>query len=49
METRLKTAGNPCKVIRKITESDRKKLYKNEEIDAQAWEDIVVNGFGGNT
>ena len=40
-------AGNPCKVIRTITETDRKKLFKDEEIDAEAWDDIVANGFGG--
>ncbi len=34
-------AGNPCKVIRKITEEDRKKLFRNEEIDEEAWEDIL--------
>lgn len=26
-------AGNPCKVIRKITEEDRKYYYKNREFD----------------
>lgn len=40
-------AGNPCRVIRSITEADRKKLYKNEEIDSEAWADIVARGFGG--
>ena len=40
-------AGNPCRVIREITEADRKKLFKDEEIDAEAWEDIVSRGFGG--
>ena len=34
-------AGNPCKVIRKITGDDRQKLFRNEEIDPQAWADIV--------
>ena len=34
-------AGNPCKVIRKITENDKRKLYKDEEIDDEAWADIV--------
>ena len=33
-------AGNPCKVIRKITEDDRRKLFHNEEIDNEAWTDI---------
>lgn len=34
-------AGNPCRVLRKITEADKKKLYGDEEIDAEAWADIV--------
>lgn len=34
-------AGNPCKVIRKITEEDKQKLYKDEEIDDEAWADII--------
>lgn len=34
-------AGNPCKVIRQITEADRRKLFKNEEIDEEAWNRIV--------
>ena len=38
-------AGNPCKVIRKITEADRKKLFKDELIDEEAWNDIVKRGF----
>ena len=40
-------AGNPCRIIRTITESDRKKLFKDEEIDNEAWEDIVIRGFDG--
>lgn len=34
-------AGNPCRVIRKITDQDRRKLFGEEEIDAQAWENIL--------
>jgi len=34
-------AGNPCKVLRKITDEDKRKLFKNEEIDDEAWEDIL--------
>jgi acetyltransferase-like isoleucine patch superfamily enzyme len=30
-------AGNPCRVIRKITEADRRRLFHNEEIDDEAW------------
>lgn len=33
-------AGNPCRVIRKVTEADQRKLFGSEEIDAEAWEDI---------
>ena len=35
--------GNPCKIIRKITENDRRKLFKNEEIDEEAWQKILCN------
>ncbi len=34
-------AGNPCRVLKKITDADKKKLFRNEEIDEEAWEDIV--------
>ena len=30
-------AGNPCRVIRKITEDDKRKLFHDEEIDDEAW------------
>ena len=33
-------AGNPCKVIRKITEEDKRKLFRDEEIDDEAWKAI---------
>lgn len=33
-------AGNPCRVIREITEDDRKYYYKDREFDAEAWEDV---------
>lgn len=33
-------AGNPCKVIRKITEEDRKYYYKDREFDEEAWNSI---------
>lgn len=35
-------AGNPCRVIRQITDADKRKLFKNEEIDDEAWNDIVT-------
>ena len=38
-------AGNPCRVLRKITEADKRKYYKNEEIDEEAWQDIIARGF----
>ncbi|MBE6839170.1 MAG: sugar O-acetyltransferase [Ruminococcus sp.] len=37
--------GNPCRVLRKITDEDKRKLFKDEEIDNEAWEDIVKRGF----
>lgn len=33
-------AGNPCKVIRKITEEDKKYYYRDREFDAEAWKVI---------
>ncbi|MBQ8637737.1 MAG: sugar O-acetyltransferase [Lachnospiraceae bacterium] len=41
-------AGNPCRVIRKITEADRKKYYKDREFDEEAWRHVVEMGWGGN-
>lgn len=38
-------AGNPCRVLRKITEEDKRKLYKDEEIDEEAWRDMAEKGF----
>ncbi len=34
-------AGNPCKVIREITEADRKLYYKDQEFDNEAWEQVM--------
>lgn len=39
-------AGNPCKVIRKITEEDKKYYYKDREFDLEAWE--AVQRFSEN-
>lgn len=36
-------AGNPCKVIRPITEADRRFYFKQETIDDEAWEDICTH------
>ena len=33
-------AGDPCRVIRSITEADRRMLFKREPIDDEAWERI---------
>lgn len=33
-------AGNPCKVIRNITEKDKKFYYKDREFDKEAWAEI---------
>ena len=33
-------AGNPCKVIRKITEDDRKFYFRDRVFDEEAWEDV---------
>jgi len=35
-------AGNPCRVIRNITDDDKRLLYKDEKIDKEAWEDIAT-------
>ena len=34
-------AGNPCRVLRPVTDNDRRKLFGDEEIDREAWEEIV--------
>lgn len=36
-------AGNPCKVIRKISDADKRKLIHSEEIDDEAWDIISKN------
>lgn len=33
-------AGNPCRVIRPITEEDRKYYFKDKEFDMEAWQNI---------
>lgn len=40
-------AGNPCRVIRQITEADRQRLFKDEAIDPEAWAHIVSMNLGG--
>ena len=34
-------AGNPCRVIKKISDDDKRCLYKQELIDDEAWNDII--------
>ncbi len=34
-------AGNPCRVLRPITEEDRRRFFKREEIDDEAWREIL--------
>lgn len=34
-------AGNPCKVIRAITEEDRKYYYKDRAFDSESWDEIT--------
>ncbi|MDO4267293.1 MAG: sugar O-acetyltransferase [Eubacteriales bacterium] len=33
--------GNPCRVIRTITEADKKYYFKDREFDEEAWEQIL--------
>lgn len=33
-------AGNPCRVIREITDADKKFYYKDREFDEEAWAKI---------
>ena len=40
-------AGNPCKVLRKIPDADRKYYYKNNEFDEEAWAHITEMGLAG--
>lgn len=35
-------AGNPCKVIRTITDADKRTLFRDEKIDDEAWAEIVA-------
>ena len=33
-------AGNPCRVIRKITEGDRKFYFRDRVFDSEGWENV---------
>ena len=33
-------AGNPCKVIREITDEDRISYFKKQKFDDEAWEEV---------
>lgn len=35
------TVGNPCRIIREITEVDRRYYYKNRQFDAESWAEIA--------
>lgn len=41
-------AGNPCKVIRKITEEDRKLYFRDREFDDEAWAHVQEIQKGKN-
>lgn len=34
-------AGNPCRVIRKITDADKKFFFKDKEFDNDAWQEVL--------
>lgn len=34
-------AGNPCRVIREITEEDRRLYFRDKEFDEEAWQDVL--------
>ena len=39
-------AGNPCRVIRRITGADKRLYFKKNAIDDEAWRDICrMNGW----
>ena len=39
-------AGNPCRVIREITDEDKRYYFRRQEIDDEAWEDVCnKNGW----
>lgn len=40
-------AGNPCRVIREITEKDRRFYFKDKKFDETAWEQIRKEGSDG--
>lgn len=42
-------AGNPCRVIRQITEDDRKLYFRDLEFDDEGWEDVqrILSGSKG--
>lgn len=40
--------GNPCRVLRQITEEDRKYYFRNQVFDEEAWQNMKERGFTGN-
>lgn len=37
--------GNPCRIIRKITEDDRMYYFKDRTFDSESWNDMKENGI----
>lgn len=37
--------GNPCRIIRKITEDDRMNYFKDRTFDSESWNDMKENGI----
>ena len=40
IQVNVVAAGNPCRVIRQITDEDKKYYFKDREFDPEAWEFI---------
>lgn len=36
-------AGNPCRIIREITEKDRVYYFKERKFDEESWADMAEN------
>ena len=39
-------AGNPCRVIRRITDADKKYYYKDREFDPESWAKVEAVEIG---
>ena len=40
-------AGNPCRIIREITEEDRAYYFKDRTFDSESWKDMEKNKAEG--